>query len=83
MRNVVNIRARSLYRQLRLTLTQEAGGRVSYSISAKGLNDAWSERSVLIRDHFRLDEPLETTEDVIRCLLICLNEQLLPESHND
>lgn len=83
MKSTVRRTARSLYRQIRLTCTQESGGRVSYSISAKGLNDAWSEHTVIVRDHVRLDERLETTEDVVRLLLIVLSEQLLPESHND
>ena len=83
MKQTVRRTARSLYRQVRITCTQESGGRVSYSIYAKGLNQAWSEHQCLVRDQITLDERLETTEDVVRMLLIVLSEQLLPESHTD
>ena len=73
--------AQSLYRQFRLTCTQEIRGQVSYSIYAKGLHDAWKEQHCLVRD--RLDvEPsaLLTTEDVVRMLIDVLREQVLPGS---
>nr|CRY97419.1 hypothetical protein [uncultured prokaryote] len=74
-------RAASRYRQLRLTCTQEVGGRVSYSISAKGLNENWNEHHVMVRDTVATDGyPLASTEDVVRLLLVVLREQLLPGS---
>jgi hypothetical protein len=73
--------AQSLYRQFRVTCTQEIRGQVTYSIYAKGLNDSWKEQHCLVRD--RLDiEPtaLLTTEDVVRVLINVLREQVLPGS---
>ena len=73
--------AQSLYRQFRVTCTQEIRGQVTYSIYAKGLNDAWKEQHCLVRD--RLDiapSALLTTEDVVRVLIDGLREQVLPGS---
>lgn len=73
--------ARSLYRQIRLTATQEIRGQFSYSIYAKGLNDAWKEQHLLVRDRFDTPPwPLVTTEDVVRALMGILGEQVLPGS---
>lgn len=74
-------RALSRYRQVRLTFTQEIGGRCSYSIYAKGLQDGWNEHQVLVRDVVTINAPLNSTEDVVAALIIVLEEQLLPESH--
>lgn len=68
----------SRYRQVRLTLTQEISGRVSYSIYAKGLNEAWNEHQVLVRDSLQHDPILLSSEDVYACLIAVLREQLLP-----
>lgn len=71
--------AQSLYRQFRVTCTQEISGRVSYSIYAKGLNDTWKEQHCLVRD--TLHSPphaLMSTEDVVIMLIGVLREQLLP-----
>lgn len=76
-------RALSRYRQVRLTFTEEAGGRLSYRIYAKGLQHGWQESQCLISDSVTTTQPLNTTEDVIRALLAILGEQLLPESHTD
>lgn len=71
--------ARSRYRQVRLTFTQEASGRLSYAIYAKGLNDAWHEHQCLIRSSLEgSPHPLLSTEDVIHLLLDILRDQLLP-----
>ncbi len=71
-------RARSLYRQVRLTCTQEASGRVTYSIWSKGTHQQWNEGQVLVRDSVVFGPHLETTEDVMRMLMVVLQEQLLP-----
>lgn len=72
-------RARSNYRQLRLTCTQEFGGAVSYSIYAKGLRDEWNEHHCLVRAQIRTDgSPLASTEDVISLLIDILEDNLLP-----
>nr|CRY96785.1 hypothetical protein [uncultured prokaryote] len=70
--------AASRYRQVRLTLTQETSGRVNYSIYAKGLNEAWNEHQVLVRDSVPHDPPLLSSEDVYALLIHVLREQLLP-----
>lgn len=76
-------KARSLYRQVRLTFTQEVGGRLSYSIGAKGLNDQWDQHTVLIRDSVVYPGPLDSTEDVVAALMSILAEQFLPQGHTD
>lgn len=71
--------ARSRYRQMRLTATQETSGRFSYAIYAKGLNQEWHEHQCLLRgslEHTPL--PLLSTEDVVAILIDLLREQLLP-----
>lgn len=71
--------ARSIYRQLRITATQESKGQFSYSIYAKGLNDTWKEQHLLVRDRYDAPPwPLLTTEDVVAALIGILKEQLLP-----
>jgi len=73
--------AQSLYRQFRLTCTQEIRGQVSYSIYAKGLSDSWKEQHCLVRDQLRIEPTaLLTTEDVVRVLIDVLREQVLPGS---
>nr|CRY97330.1 hypothetical protein [uncultured prokaryote] len=72
-------RAKSLYRQLRLTATQELNGRFSYSIYAKPLNAQWSEHSLILRASIDIpDFPLNTTEDVVVALVAILEGQFLP-----
>lgn len=73
------VRALSRYRQIRVTLTQEVSGRVSYSVYAKPLNAAWQEQHCMVRhamDH--PPTPLMTTEDVIALLIDLLKQELLP-----
>ena len=71
--------ALSRYRQVRVTLTQELSGRVSYSVYAKPLNATWQEQHCMVRhamDHAPV--PLLTTEDVIGLLVTLLQQELLP-----
>jgi hypothetical protein len=71
--------ARSLYRQMRLTVTQERSGMLAYSIYAKGLNDRWDEHQCIVRDVVDVGSfPLHSTEDVVAALVIVLEEQFLP-----
>lgn len=71
--------ALSRYRQLRVTLTQEASGRVSYSVYAKRLNADWREQDCLLRDSLDAPpRPLLSTEDVVALLIDVLREQMLP-----
>lgn len=70
--------AASHYRQLRLTATHELSGDLSYRLFAKGLNDAWTERHLLVQDRMRWREPILSTEDAISASIALLKEQLLP-----
>jgi hypothetical protein len=73
------VRRMSSYRQFKLQATHESGGMFSYRIYAKGLNDGWNERCLLVHDTVHLtDRPLRSTEDVILALIALLDEQLLP-----
>lgn len=73
-------RAKSTYRQLRLTATQEKNGRFSYSVYAKPLNAAWNDHTCLLRAHIDIpDFPLNTTEDVVVALVAILEGQFIPD----
>lgn len=68
---------RSRYRQVRLTYTEEAGGRLSYSIYVKGLNVPWNEKQCVVRDSLQNEGPAESIEDVfVRLERICREQQL-------
>lgn len=69
-------RAQSLYRQLRLTFTESISGQVSYNIYAKGLNDPWSERHLLVRATVDGVAPLRGVDDVLRCVLRVVQDAL-------
>lgn len=71
-------REMSHYRQLRLTAALESRGRLSYSVYAKPLNAAWSERHVLTRDSLVWPTPLVTPDDCIEAVIEILREQTLP-----
>lgn len=70
----------SRYRQLRLTATLEGRGGFSYSVYAKGLNDAWNEHACLVRDRYEppFPWPLLSTDDVVAALHGILGDQRLP-----
>lgn len=78
-------RAQSRYRQLRLTVTHESSGRLSYSLYAKGLNASWNEHQCLLRETIAgTRRPLETTEDALQAILLILEDLVLPrQSHAD
>lgn len=68
----------SRYRQVRLTFTQEGHGGLSYSVYAKGLNQAWNEHQCLVRARLQgFDVSLLSTEDVLTALLAILDEHLI------
>ena len=74
-------KARSLYRQVRITATQSIDGSFAYSIYAKGLESSWDQHHLLVRDRVAAPpHPLATTEDVVHALILILREQLLPGS---
>lgn len=76
-RNVVGI-AQSRYRQIRVNITQEQSGRLSYSLYAKPMNKDWREQDCIVRDTLMHDRPIVTPEDAIEACIAVLREQLLP-----
>lgn len=70
--------ALSRYRQLKVSLTHETSGQISYRVHAKGLTDSWSEHTLIAQG--RADEvlPINSTEDAINVLIDLLKENLLP-----
>lgn len=71
-------RAASRYKQVRLQLTEEAGGRVSASLYVKPLNSEWTEHGCVRRWNRTVPGPLETFEDVLSVMVQMLEEDLLP-----
>lgn len=71
-------RAASRYKQLRLQLTEEAGGRVSVSLYVKPLNTEWTERHCLLRRTVTGQRPIETLEDALSVCVGLLEEDMLP-----
>lgn len=70
--------ALSAYRQVRLTYTEEVGGRISYSVYVKPLGASWTEQHCVVRDVVRAQEPCTSLEDVFARLEIIIKEQRLP-----
>lgn len=70
--------AQSRYRQLRVTLTHEVSGRVSYRVHAKALNSAWSEQNLIAQGASFEVGPILSTEDAIAVLIDLLRAELLP-----
>lgn len=76
-KNVVGI-ASSRYRQIRVNITQEQSGRLSYSLYAKPLNRDWTEQHCIVRDAMYWERPVVTPEDAIVAAIEVLKQQLLP-----
>lgn len=76
-KNVVGI-ASSRYRQIRVNITQEASGRLSYSVYAKPMNKDWREQDCIVRDAMYFERPVVTPEDAIIAAIEVLKQQLLP-----
>jgi len=73
-------RAGSNYKQIRITLTEERGGRFTARCMVKPLAAEWSQKHVFWHRQGQLKEPLNTTSDVYALLLDLLCEPSLPES---
>lgn len=71
-------RAASRYKQLRLQMTEEAGGRISVSLYVKPLNVEWSQRHVISRWTVQRHEPIETLEDALSVCVALLEADMLP-----
>lgn len=66
-------RAQNLYKQVRLTYTEEASGRASVSIYAKPLNAQWTEQHLLYRWSQPGVAPASHLEDVVDRLIRILS----------
>lgn len=73
-----NARAASRYKQLRLQMTEEAGGRVSVSLYVKPVNVDWTQRHCVQRWVVKQHEPIETLEDAISVCVALLESDMLP-----
>lgn len=71
--------AQSLYRQARLTFTQNASGSCAFSLYGKGLRDDWREQHCLLRSSVVVNAPLRSTEDVLSAMAIIIEDLLLPQ----
>jgi hypothetical protein len=71
-------RARSDYRQFRLTLTQETSGLVTYRLHGKGYEDDWNDLGLLLMGHTTHHDPIETTEQAIGLIQGVLESHELP-----
>lgn len=71
--------ALSRYRQLRVTVTQEANGNCSFSVYGKRLNADWRQTDCLVRGVYMTPpRPLLSTEDVVALMVDLLREEMLP-----
>lgn len=71
-------RAVSEYRQIRLTLTQERSGLVTWRLHGKHYQDDWDDHSLLLHGEIVHHEEIESTEDAISLCLGVLQSALLP-----
>lgn len=72
-------RARSRYRQVKLLVTQQRGGRLDYSVYAKGLTGGWDERTCIARGSVECEaHEVATTEDALRLVMVALSGETLP-----
>lgn len=67
-------RAKSRYKQFRLTYTEEVNGRVSVSIYAKPLNAAWNEQQCMMRFTEEVGQHVESLEGVAARLIVLLED---------
>jgi hypothetical protein len=73
-------RAKSQYRQLRLVITQELSGLVTYRLHGKEYEEDWNEHTLLLHGQIVHHESIAVLEDAISLCLGILSSQLLPES---
>lgn len=71
-------RAASNYKQLRLQMTEEAGGRCSVSLYVKPINVEWSQHHVVARWVVKRHEPIQTLEDALSVCVALLESDMLP-----
>lgn len=71
-------KAASRYKQLRLQMTEEAGGRISVSLYVKPLNVEWTQQHCMSRWVVKRHEPIETLEDALSVCVALLESDMLP-----
>lgn len=71
------------YRQFRVTCTQEANGRVSFSAYAKPMGAEWHERQCILRSSTQFGAALNTTEDVLIAILAVIEGEMLRQPSQD
>lgn len=67
----------SNYRQLKLQITHESGGRLSFRLYAKGLRDTWAERHLLVMGSRPATGPIANSDDAIREVVDLLQMAIL------
>lgn len=68
----------SNYRQIRLTITQESSGVLSFRMLAKRLEDGWAERHLVAQGRVPYERPILSSEDAMEATLRVIREQFLP-----
>lgn len=71
-------RAKSQYRQLRLVITQELSGLVTYRLHGKEYEEDWNDHTLLLHGQIVHHESIAVLEDAISLCLGILQSQLLP-----
>jgi hypothetical protein len=72
--------AKSQYHQVRLTITQEGSGLVTYRLHGKDYEDDWDQRTLLLHGSIVHHEPIAVLEDAISLCMGILQSQLLPQT---
>lgn len=62
-------KAKSNYRQLRLTFTEEPSGRASWRVQVKALENSWSEFTTVARGESRASTHALSTEEALVYLM--------------
>lgn len=70
--------AQSNYRQVRVTVTQEINGNLSYRVYAKRLQDGWQERHCIASGAVHYDAPIQSIEDALSAAIFAIQDQMLP-----
>lgn len=75
------VKARSRYKQVRFTFTEEACGDISWSMYIKPLNAEWNQHQCVARGRMTNHPPMHTLEDALSVLDGIIEQYLLPRSH--
>lgn len=70
--------AQSLYRQVRITITEERGGRVSCRVMVKGVSDSWTLRHTVWHHNWRVTTVTSHWMTLVRAALAQILEEELP-----